>query len=120
MTPANRVRSGSPWPAPPDTKLNDVFWKFTARNGHGEVPQENHLTAEWRGQVKAGQKLSFLTVFVPLPEGTTAPPPDLKLAVEAGRASVKFGNFNYVFPGGTSESHSVQAFVINTLFPSNN
>lgn len=86
---------------PADTKLNDVFWKFTARNGHCEVPQEHHLTAEWRGQVKAGQKLSFLTVFVPLPEGTTAPPTDLKLAVEADRASVSLGNFNCVFPGGT-------------------
>ena len=85
---------------PGDTKLNDLFWKFTARSGHCEIPQENHLTAEWLGQVKAGQKLSFLTVFVPLPERTTAPPRDLKLNIEAGHASVSFGSFHYVFPDG--------------------
>ena len=83
---------------PADTKLNDVFWKFTARHGHSELPQEKHLTAEWCGKVSAGQKLTFLTVFVPLAAGTTAPPKDLKFSVEAGRASVKFGAFSYVFP----------------------
>ena len=100
-----RVDAGKPRPVwiamagPTDTKLKDVFWKFTARSGHIEIPQENHLTAEWSGSVKAGQKLSFLTVFVPLPEGTTVPPQDLNLNVEAGRNSVSFGNFQYLFPG---------------------
>jgi hypothetical protein len=83
---------------PADTKLNDVFWKFTARHGHNELPQENHLTAEWRGKVSSGQKLTFLTVFVPLSEGTTAPPNDLKLSIEADHASVKLGAFSYAFP----------------------
>ena len=83
---------------PADTKLNDVFWKFTARHGHSELPQENHLTAEWRGKVTSGQKLTFQTVFVPLYEGMTTPPSDLKLTVEGGHASVKFGAFSYAFP----------------------
>lgn len=83
---------------PTGTKLNDVFWKFTARSGHSELPQENHLSAEWRGKVTTGQKLSFLTVFVPLLQGTTTPPNDLKLSVEAGHASVKLGAFSYAFP----------------------
>ena len=55
-------------------------------------------TAEWCGKVSAGQKLTFLTVFVPLSEGTTAPPNDLKLSVEASHASVKLGAFSYAFP----------------------
>ncbi|MCY3018808.1 MAG: hypothetical protein NTW87_07245 [Planctomycetota bacterium] len=83
---------------PDGTVLNDTFWRFTARNGISEVPQEHHLTAEWRGKTTAGQKLSFLTVFVPMPEGTTTPPNNLKLSVEDGRASVKFDAFSYVFP----------------------
>ncbi|HEY3900243.1 MAG TPA: hypothetical protein VGM54_16660 [Chthoniobacter sp.] len=82
---------------PAGTQLNDVFWKFTARHGHSELPQENHLSAEWRGHVTAGQKLSFLTVFVPLADGATAPPDDLKLSVEPGHASVKLGAFSYAF-----------------------
>ena len=85
---------------PADTKLNDVFWKFTARHGHSELPQENHLTAEWRGTVSSGQKLMFLTVFVPLAAGVTAPPNNMKLSVEAGHASVKLGAFSYAFPSG--------------------
>ncbi len=40
----------------------------------------------------------YLTVFVPLSEGTRAPPGDLKLSVEAGHAAVKFGAFSYEFP----------------------
>ena len=85
---------------PAGLKLNDVFWRFTARSGHSELPQENHLTAEWRGKVTAGQKLSFLTVFVPLAEGTTSVPSDVSLSVEGGHAAVKFGAFDYVFPSG--------------------
>ena len=81
-----------------DPQLNDVFWKFSARHGHSELPQENHLSAEWRGQVAAGQKLSFLTVFVPMADGATAPPKDLELKVEPSHASVKFGAFSYAFP----------------------
>ena len=83
---------------PDGTKLNDVLWKFTARHGHSELPHQNHLTAEWRGNVSAGQALTFLTVFVPLADGTTAPPHDVVLNVEAGHASVKVGTFSYVFP----------------------
>lgn len=83
---------------PAGTTLNDVFWKFTARHGHSQLPQENHLSAEWRGKVSAGQRLSFLTVFVPLAEGAAAPPKGLQLNVEDGRASVKLGTFSYVFP----------------------
>ena len=83
---------------PAGTKLNAVFWRFTAGNGHLELPQENHLNAEWRGKVTAGQKLSFLTVLVPLADGTTTPPIDLKLSIEAGQASVKLGGFSYTFP----------------------
>ncbi len=81
-----------------DTNLNDIFWKFTARHGHNELPQEHHLTAEWRGNVKPGDKRSFLTVLVPLPEGTTAPPSGLKLEVQAGKISVQLGDFSYSFP----------------------
>jgi hypothetical protein len=81
-----------------DTRLNDVFWKFTSRKGHNEAPQEHHLTAEWRGQLASGQKLTFLTVFVPLPEGTTEPVTDLTARVEGEQATVKRGNFSYTFP----------------------
>ena len=87
---------------PADTSLNDVFWKFTARHGHSELPQENHLTAEWRGNIKPGDKRSFLTVLVPLPEGTTAPPSGLKLDVQAGHAAIRFGDFSYSFPSSTN------------------
>ena len=86
---------------PTDTKLNDVTWKFTSRHGHSDLPQENHLTSEWRGSVKAGDKLSFLTVFVPMPVGTTVPPSGLKLDVGAGQASVHLGDFSYSFPEST-------------------
>ena len=82
---------------PADTSLNDVFWKFAARHGHNELPQEHHLTAEWRGNVKPGDKLSFLTVLVPLDEGATTPPEGLQMEVGPGRASVKFSDFSYVF-----------------------
>jgi len=83
---------------PNGTNLNDVFWRFTARSGHSELPQQNHLTAEWRGKVTAGQKVSFLTVLVPLAPGTTAPPSDLKISSEAGQPTVRFGDFSYQFP----------------------
>lgn len=83
---------------PEGTRLNDVFWKFTARNGHAEIPQEHHLTAEWKSDVKVGQKFSFLTVMIPLAEGTTAPPEGLKLKLAPDSASVMFGTFNHVFP----------------------
>jgi hypothetical protein len=83
---------------PTGTNLNSVFWRFTARSGHSELPQENHLTAEWRGKVTAGQKLSFLTVLVPLSPGTTAPPADLKISSEAGPATITIGAFSYAFP----------------------
>jgi hypothetical protein len=83
---------------PAGTKRNVVFWRFTARHGHSQLPQENHLSAEWRGQVTAGRKLSFLTVLVPLPEGETRPPNDLTLSVDSGQASVRRGTFSYVFP----------------------
>ena len=56
------------------------------------------ISAEWRGKVTAGQKLTFQTVLVPLPEGTTSPPNGLTLGLEAGHASVKFGAFSYAFP----------------------
>jgi hypothetical protein len=82
---------------PAGMTLNDVSWKFTARHGHSQLPQEHHLTAEWRGKVTSGGKLSFLTVFVPLADGANAPPEGLKLEVEAGRASVKRGTFSHVF-----------------------
>jgi hypothetical protein len=83
---------------PAGTDLHTLFWRFIARNGHLEIPQQNHLSAQWRGKVTAGQKLSFLTVLVPLPEAATSPPNDLKLSVEAGRASLTFGAFSYAFP----------------------
>lgn len=83
------------------TKLNDTFWKFVIRNGHSELPQEHHLTAEWRGPVSSGQKLTFLTVFVPMPEGTTAPPSGLKLDLAPDKATVHLGDFHYSFPGST-------------------
>ena len=83
---------------PIGTNLNDVFWRFTARSGHSELPQQNHLTAEWRGKVTAGQKVSFLAVLVPLAPGTTAPPSGLKISSEAGRPTVRFGDFSYEFP----------------------
>ena len=86
---------------PTDTKLNDVSWKFTSRHGHSDLPQENHLTSEWRGSVKPGDKLTFLTVFVPMPDGTTVPPSALKLDVGAGKASVHLGDFSYSFPEST-------------------
>ena len=50
---------------PAGTSLHDVVWNFTTRNGHSELPHQNHLTAEWRGNIKPGDKLSFLTVLVP-------------------------------------------------------
>lgn len=77
---------------PAGTNLNSVFWRFTARAGHSELPQENHLTAEWRGKVTAGEKISFLTVLVPLAPGTTAPPDEVKISSDGGRPRVKFGN----------------------------
>jgi hypothetical protein len=80
------------------TKLNDVFWKFRIRNGHSELPQEHHLTAEWHGPVSSGQRLTFLTVFVPMPEGTTEPVNDLTVSVEGEQATVKRGTFSYTFP----------------------
>jgi hypothetical protein len=83
---------------PAGTKLNAVFWRFTARHGHSELPQENHLSAEWRGRVMAGREISFLTVLVPLPDGTTSPPQDLKLSVGGGHATVRHGAFGYAFP----------------------
>ena len=83
---------------PSDTSLNDVEWKFRTRNGHSELPQENHLTAEWRGSVKPGDKLSFFTVLVPQPEGTTTPLSGLILDVQPGKASVHLGDFSYSFP----------------------
>jgi hypothetical protein len=89
---------------PDGTKLNDVFWKFTARHGHSELPQEHHLTAEWRGHVASGQRLAFLTVFVPLPAGQTTPPSDLKLAIEGDRAVVRMKDFSYMFPAATSHA----------------
>jgi hypothetical protein len=82
---------------PAGTQLHDVLWNFTSRNGHSQLPQENHLSAEWRGPVTAGQRLSFLTVLVPLAEGVTTPPQDLTLDVAGGHASVKLGAFRYVF-----------------------
>jgi len=83
---------------PAGTQLNDVFWRFSARHGHSALPQEHHLSAAWRGPVTAGQKLTFLTVLVPLSEGTTAPPDDLTFSVATGQAVVKRGTFSYVFP----------------------
>jgi hypothetical protein len=82
----------------PGTKINDVFWKFAIRHGHSELPQEHHLTAEWSGKVSSGQRLTFLTVFVPLPEGATEPVNDLTFSVEGERAVVKRGAFSYTFP----------------------
>ena len=87
---------------PTDTRLNDVEWKFRTRNGHSQLPQENHLTAEWRGSLKPGDKLSFLTVLVPMPEGTTAPPSGLRLDVQPGRTSVHLGGFSYSFPSSAN------------------
>ena len=98
-----RVDASKPRPVwiamagPAGTEPHSLFWRFIARNGHLEVPQQNHLSAQWRGTVAAGQKLSFLTVLVPLPAGTTSPPSDLKLSAEEGRAWVKFGVFSYAF-----------------------
>ena len=83
---------------PADTRLNDVEWKFRTRNGHSQLPHENHLTAEWRGSLKTGDKRSFLTVLVPLPEGATTPPSGLTLDVQAGQASIRLGGFSYSFP----------------------
>jgi hypothetical protein len=80
------------------SKLNDTFWRFVIRNGHSELPQEHHLTAEWRGAVSSGQRLTFLTVFVPMPEGTTEPLNDLTMSVEGDQATVKRGAFSYTFP----------------------
>ena len=82
---------------PSGTSLHDVFWKFTSRGGHSELPQENHLSAEWRGRVSVGQRLSFLTVFIPLAEEASAPPKGLELKTEAGHSSVQFGSFSHIF-----------------------
>ena len=82
---------------PAGTSLHDVFWKFTSRAGHSELPQENHLSAEWRGKVTPGQKLSFLTVFVPLADDATAPPQGLELKTEGGRSSVQWGSVEVSF-----------------------
>jgi len=83
---------------PAGTKLNEVFWKFSTRHGHRELPQENHLSAEWRGKVAVGEKLVFLTVFVPMPEGATVPPDDLKVSVDDHGATVRRGAYSYAFP----------------------
>jgi hypothetical protein len=83
---------------PAGTKLNAVFWRFTARHGHSEIPQENHLSAEWRGKMTTGREVSFLTVLVPLTDGTTAPLSGLKLSVQGCHASVRLGTFSYTFP----------------------
>jgi hypothetical protein len=85
---------------PAGTKLNDVRWKFTARHGHNQISQEHHLTAEWRGTVTAGQKLSFLTVLLPLADGATTPPGGLEVSVGEGGAKVSFAGAHIKLPCG--------------------
>jgi hypothetical protein len=63
-----------------------------------EVAQKHHLTAEWRGKVEDGRALSFLTVFIPMPEGTVKPPAGVVLHVDAGQASVVVDGFRHSFP----------------------
>lgn len=99
-----KVDGGKPRPVwvamagPSDVRLNDVFWRFSARHGHSELPHEHHLTSEWRGKVAAGQKLSFVTVFLPLPEGAREPVADLTISFEGGRPVVQRGGRVYAFP----------------------
>jgi hypothetical protein len=100
---------------PAGVKRNVVFWRFTARHGHSELPQENHLSAEWRGKVTVGRKLSFLTVLAPLPDGTTLPPNDLERSVEGGRASVRRGTFSYVFPTEKQNQYPRNSVASQTL-----
>jgi hypothetical protein len=83
---------------PAGTTLNDIRWKFTARHGHSEISQEHHLTAEWRGSVTAGQKLSFLTVLLPLDPGATSPPGGLEISVKDGGANVSFAGAHLKLP----------------------
>lgn len=101
-----RVDASAPRPVwvamvgPANTQLNDVAWKFSSRHGHSELPQEHHLTAEWRGPLAAGRRLSFLTVFVPLAEGAKGPVTDLSIVTEGDRTVVKRAGFRYEFRDG--------------------
>jgi hypothetical protein len=62
-------------------------------NDHSELLQGHHLTAEWSGPVSSGQRLTFLTVFVPLHAAdalSVQPPPQFAPNLFDGRFRCSF------------------------------
>ena len=73
-------------------------WHFLCRHGHNDAPEKSHLYLVCNGLPYPSGTVSTLTVFVPMPRGTTSvtTPPAL-LSVDGNTGIVTFGKHTYRF-----------------------
>ena len=83
---------------PKGSTIGNEEWHFLCRHGHEDAPQKNHLYLVTKGLPHPGGSVATLTVFVPMPRGTTqVSTPPAVLNVEGNMGVVTLGKHRYRF-----------------------
>jgi len=93
---------------PTGSNLDCVEWHFLGRHGKNDIPQKNHLYLRKEGKLEKGASFSTLSVFVPMPPGTTTietPPAQAKINESGG--TVTIGQRTYTFGSANSKPIAV-------------
>ncbi len=83
---------------PKGSTLGSEEWHFLCRHGKSDAPEKNHLFLRCEGLPHPGGAVSTLTVFVPMPEGTThVTTPPAVITVDGSEGIVTVGKRTYRF-----------------------
>jgi hypothetical protein len=84
---------------PTGSTLGSETWQFFARHGRSKAPQKEHLYLRCEGSPVVAESVSTLSVFVPMPKGTSSVtnPPALPHIEGPTTGSVTVGNRLYRF-----------------------
>jgi hypothetical protein len=83
---------------PKGSTVGSEEWHFLCRHGKCDAPEKNHLFLRCDGSPQAGGSVSTLTVFVPMPRGTTqVTRPPAQFTVDGSKGIVTMGKHTYRF-----------------------
>ena len=92
---------------PKGSTLGSEEWHFLCRHGHNDAPEKNHLYLACNGLPYPSGTVATLTVFVPMPRGTTnMTTPPASMSVHGTTGSATIGNHTYLF--GKNGTNSVE------------
>ena len=88
---------------PSGSTLGYEEWHFLGRHEKNDIPPKSHLFLRNEGKTEKDASFSTLSVFVPMPPGTTSvTTPPATLSVNGATGTAVIGNHTYLFGKGGS------------------